>query len=528
MAEDTGFTPVRRSLSDLIGQDHAEAVCAARSALTGESVSDLVSEAKRPIEFLPEAMIRSQVAMLDRVGSRVCPHAPPTSQGASSRAFNAATRTEAAPLSTFGWFRVGEDGRLNLITKSEHYHAPLGHAFPGFELLDVARRLGIPNATHNSTRGHITRRLERELVRVANGLPDGDAGALDAAIAADTGKLNRVLNLETGSLAVEAAFKMCLARFYAHDLAGPTPKHSGRVPVFIVMGDDGGRPFGNYHGTTALVQALRGLWPGLTQELEDRGLMRVCAVRPNVIADLDEAFDRYERPPKPGPASGSDRGTKIAAFLHEIVMMNYGARVLDREYLRHAYELCARHDVPVVCDEIQSCLWAPGHFLFREWGLLPDFVALGKGFPGGEYAASRILFSAAYDNLSQFGALVTNGQEEIASLAYLVTMAWASANEGPVRRLGDLYAERLGDLVDRHPRVLATVEGSRHMSALRFHDLAAAQRFARTLNERGLDISAQTYKADCPPVVLTKLPITATEEMIRFVVDRMAAALKAL
>ena len=35
------------------------------------------------------------------------------------------------------------------------------------------------------------------------------------------------------------------------------------------------------------------------------------------------------------------------------------------------------------------------------------------------YPASKILTSAAFDSLSQFGALVTNGQEELASLAYL-------------------------------------------------------------------------------------------------------------
>lgn len=515
------FRPVHRSLRDLIGGDHAEAVCAARAALTGESVADLRAEAGRAVEFLPEGFLQSQHALLARVGTRLCPPVPDTSEGASSRAFNAATRTSAAPLSAMGWYRVGEDGRLYVITKSEHYHAPLGHGFPGFALLDAARRLGIPNATHNSTRGHITRHLERELVRVANGISDGDTAALSALVSSGTGKLNRALNLETGSLAVEAAFKMCLGRFYAHDSGGPAPKYSGRVPVFLVLADDAGRPFGNYHGTTALVQAMRGLWPGLTQQLEDRGVMRVCPVRPNVISDVDEAFAQCERP-------GSEPPTKIAAFFHEIVMMNYGARVLSREFLRHAYALCARHDVPVVCDEIQSCLWAPGLFLFREWGLMPDFVALGKGFPGGEYAASRVLFGAEYDNLSQFGALVTNGQEEIASLAYLITMAWASANEEPIRRLGDLYAERLSDLVKAHPGLLAAVEGNRHMSALRFHDLAAAQRFARTLNDRGLDISAQTYKADCPPVVLTKLPIIATEELIGFVTERMAEALAAM
>ena len=71
--------------------------------------------------------------------------------------------------SALGIFRVGEDGRLYLISKSEHYHTPLGHGFPGYTLLDCARQLGIPNATHNNTRGQITRLLEEELVAAVNG-----------------------------------------------------------------------------------------------------------------------------------------------------------------------------------------------------------------------------------------------------------------------------------------------------------------------------------------------------------------------
>ena len=50
------------------------------------------------------------------------------------------------------------------IASLPHYHAALGHDFPGYRLLQIAGRLGVCNATHNNTRGHMTRLLERELV----------------------------------------------------------------------------------------------------------------------------------------------------------------------------------------------------------------------------------------------------------------------------------------------------------------------------------------------------------------------------
>ena len=184
--------------------------------------------------------------------------------------------------------------------------------------------------------------------------------------------------------------------------------------------------------------------------------------------------------------------------------------------------------MPVIVDEIQSCIWSPELFVFREYGLRPDFVSLGKGFPGGEYPASRILLPAPLDCLSQFGALVTNGQEELASLAYLVTMEFARANAAHTRRVGERYEEELRALASRYPARIARVEGLRHLSSVFFHSAEDTVRFVADLNERGIDISAQTYKANCPPSALTKLPLVSTDAVVDFLIRRMDEALRRL
>ncbi len=313
--------------------------------------------------------------------------------------------------------------------------------------METARALGIPNATHNNTRGHLTRLLEERLSHAAGGG-------------------YRVLNLETGSLAMEAAMKLVLARFYRVQEEAPAPRYAGRTPVFFVIGNDDGGLHGNYHGTTVLTQTLRGMWPELTHSFEQSGLYLVRTVRPNSREDLERAFVEFERPPY-----------KLAGFFHEIVMMNYGARLLSKEFLRRAYELSAQHDVPTVADEIQSCLWAPNLFLFRDFGLRPSCVAVGKGFPGGEYPASRLLFDSELDTLPLFGALVTNGQEEIASLAYLVTMTWAEANRDVTRAIGERYEAGLKELAVGYPEVIADIPGQRHLCGLAFRDLPVARAF---------------------------------------------------
>jgi len=501
------FVDLQASLKDILGSSYADAVVRARNALVGDNQEEAAVE---KVDFFPDSMRNRMHELLLHVGKHVCPPVKESCKGASTNAFVKATDTAKSPMSGYGYFRIGEDGRLFATTKSEHYHAPLGHCFPGYRLVENARALGVPNATHNNTRGYITRILESELVTAAgkttNKMP-GTGG----------GKIDCVLNLETGSLAVEAALKMILARFYKPQESSPEPIYAGRVPVILVVGDDAGGLQANYHGTTILTQTLRGMWREFREKVEDAGIYKVVAVRPNVIEDVQEAFKRYD---------GGE--TKIAGFFHEIIMMNYGARVLTKEFLQETYRLCEKHDVPGVDDGIQSCMWHHDFFMFGEWGIRPSFLAVGKGFPGGEYAASRLLFDSRYDVLPQFGALVTNGQEELASLTYLITMAWAKANRDVTRALGDYYEESLKDLAERYLSLGCAVRGLRHLCGIEFREVEPAVSFAEAMTKAGFDISVQTYKATCPPVALTKLPLIADKPLIDLFIEKMDSALSSV
>ena len=519
---------MRLSLADLLGADYLRSVGAAHAFLSGEDPSQVTAWGQEKVDLYPAAFARRIDELLPLVGTRVQDPLPASAHGAGTKGFQDASRSGPAPVSGLGLFRVGEDGRLYLASKAEHYHLSVGHAFPGYRLLEIARRLGIPNCTHNNTRGHVTRLLEEELVAAANGLgsPAAAAEPLHSSDRAPVQSLlasrnprviNRVINLETGSLAVEAALKVVLRRFYRFEREAERPPYEGRVPVLLVIGDYEGGIAANYHGTTTLTQVMRGLWPALGGKLESSGAFLVRPVKINDLADLSAVMDRWDHGPH-----------KVAAFFHEIVLMNYGAVRLEPQFLSGAYELCRQRDVPVVADEIQSCIWSPQFFLFREYGLQPDVVSVGKGFPGGEYPAARILCTSALDALPQFGALVTNGQEEIASLAFLITMAFARANRDYIQQTGEEYERRLRDLAARYPRIVEKMEGRRHLASLFFRDTGKLSAFVKALNDAGIDISSQSYKAKCPPSCLTKLPLVVTPKTVDFLAAKMDAVLATL
>lgn len=512
------FHSVTLSLRDLLGSRYIEEVCAAASFLEGRELGEFERIADEKVELYPNEFQDRCDELVPSIGKLVCPQLARSGDGAPTDAFRKAANQNAAPLAGYGFLRVGQDGRLYLVSKSEHYHASLGHSFPGYRLIENAKRLGIANITHNNTRGYVERLLERELVRSANGLAVGDEAALEAVLASrERGVLNRVINLETGSIACEAALKMMLARFYSHEATGSDPVYAGKTPVILVMADNDGGLQANYHGTNIVNQMMRGMWPKLYGKLEASGALVVKSVRINDEADFRAKVEKW------------DAGQfKIAGFFHEIVLMNYGAILLDKEYLKAAYAICRARDIPICCDEIQSGIWYPEYFLFREYALKPDFVTLGKGFPGGQYPASKVLVSAPMDNLTQFGALVTNGQEELAAISYLVTMAFARGNADLTREIGDLYESELRRVASAHPRIVKKVEGFRLLSSIYFNSADSAVAFTKLLNAECIDISAHTYKANCEPSALTKLPLTASPKVVRFLVGKIEGALAAL
>ena len=296
------FAPLKLSLVDLLGEDYIASVTGAAAAF---GLEDARAAAEEKVEFYPAAMQEKLDALLPAIGKPFAAPLSKTVPGAATHAFAHAFSAAASPVTGFGFYRVGEDGRLYFIGKSEHYHVPLGHRFPGYRLIDNARKLGILNATHNNTRGYITRLCEMRLVASANGLDWADEKGLEAVLASKEPKvLNRVINLETGSLACEAGVKMMLSRFYKLDDTFDAPKYAGKVPVFFVMGDKDGGIEGNYHGTTVLTQTFRGLWPEIREKVEEEELYKVVPVKINDLEAFRRFLDAYHDAPalQPLPA----------------------------------------------------------------------------------------------------------------------------------------------------------------------------------------------------------------------------------
>ena len=181
------------SLTDILGADYMEAVQSVATTILGVPEEEANRLANEKIDFFPDDYVAKMDALADKTGQQLLKGFSNTEKGAPTNAFAKAAHSNMAPIGGFGCTRIGEDGKAYLIAKSEHYHASLGHNFPGYKLINNARKLGILNATHNNTRGYITRLAEKRIIAAANGVKD-ESDISKVLASTEPHVLNRVIN----------------------------------------------------------------------------------------------------------------------------------------------------------------------------------------------------------------------------------------------------------------------------------------------------------------------------------------------
>lgn len=87
-----------------------------------------------------------------------------------------------------------------------------------------------------------------------------------------------------------------------------------------------------------------------------------------------------------------EKGDKIAGFLVEPIQGEAGVFVPDDGYLKATYELCKKHNVLFIADEVQTGIARTGKLLCCDHeDVRPDVVILGKAISGGVLPVSAVL-----------------------------------------------------------------------------------------------------------------------------------------
>jgi len=150
----------------------------------------------------------------------------------------------------------------------------------------------------------------------------------------------------------------------------------------------------------------------------------------------------------------------IAAYIAEPILgASAGAAVPPEEYARRAREICSRHGVVYIDDEVMTGFGRTGRFFGIEWSeVVPDIVTCGKGMAGGYMPVGAVLVSERIvDAVARSGGFVhgfTFSHNPVTAAACLKTLEILQQEKLIPRaaRLGELAQELLAPLRD-HPHV---------------------------------------------------------------------------
>ncbi len=212
-------------------------------------------------------------------------------------------------------------------------------------------------------------------------------------------------------------------------------------------------------------------------------------------------------------------GPNTVAFLVEPIQGEAGVVVPPEGYLKKVREICDRHGVLLVLDEIQVGLARTGKmFCFEHDGIRPDMLILGKALSGGVLPVSMVLSSKEVlgvfkpgDHGSTFGGCPIGCAVARAAIEVLI-------EEGLVQRaaeLGAKFAERLASL---RGNKVESVRGRGMLLAVVLKESAGAARgYCEQLMEKGL-LCKETHQnviRFAPPLVIDEKDLDWAFDRIR-------------
>ncbi|TAH47559.1 MAG: ornithine--oxo-acid transaminase [Betaproteobacteria bacterium] len=222
---------------------------------------------------------------------------------------------------------------------------------------------------------------------------------------------------------------------------------------------------------------------------------------------------------------------QTAAFLVEPIQGEGGIVVPPPGYLRRCAEICARHDVLLIADEVQTGLGRTGRLLACDHeGVRPDGVILGKALGGGllpvsAFLADRKVMDVFHpgDHGSTFGGNPLGAAVAIEVLALLAeTRIWERAD-----RLGERFRARLR--AARLPGVIE-VRGRGLLIGVVFDPAISAARVAEHLLARGVatrDTNGNVIRL-APPLIVGEAELELTVDILSAVLAQPARTAEAM
>lgn len=294
---------------------------------------------------------------------------------------------------------------------------------------------------------------------------------------------DKVLPMNSGAEAVETAVK--LARKWSYEVKGIS-ENAAKIVVCE----------NNFHGRTTTIVSFSND-PDANQNYGPftPGFIKIPY---NDLEALEEVLNREAK--------------NIAAFLVEPIQGEAGVYVPNEGFLKNASELCKKHNVLFIADEVQTGIARTGKLIAcHHEDVQPDILILGKALSGGMYPVSAVLADNEIMNVikpGQHGS--TFGGNPIACAVAVAALDVVEEEKLSERaeELGKLFRSEVEKIIEKTD-LITKVRGKGLLNAILINDTpesSTAWNLCLKLKENGL-LAKPTHGNIirlAPPLVITE------------------------
>ena len=221
---------------------------------------------------------------------------------------------------------------------------------------------------------------------------------------------------------------------------------------------------------------------------------------------------------------------KPAAVILETVQAEGGVNVASSEWLRALQDVCRKHDVLLIVDDIQVGCGRTGRFFsFEDAGIVPDIICLSKSLSGYGLPFAVTLLRPELDQWlpgEHNGTFRGFNPAMVTAVAALNTYWRDDELTGAVDRKADLLVRSLEALAQAYPELEAHVRGRGLIQGLVCTDDLAG-RISREAFDHGLIVETAGAESEVlkflPPLVIDESALVEgldlVEETIASVLD---------
>src|SRR5215472_16831431 len=163
-------------------------------------------------------------------------------------------------------------------------------------------------------------------------------------------------------------------------------------------------------------------------------------------------------------------GSETAAIMVEPVMGEGGLRVFEPSFLRVVRELCDQNGLMLIFDEVQTGMGRTGElFAYQRAGVVPDIMTLAKALAGGFPLGACLATVKAAKGMTTgtHGSTFGGNPLAMAAAAALLDVMLADGFLEHVRRISLLLKQKLAEIRDRYPTIIAELRGEGLLVGLR-------------------------------------------------------------